>query len=121
MSLVYVMYLMDRADPRRNDTKLDPESPPMNRALVLIFLGFLAGCSTPAPSPVASQSACPASLPDVDRLACWVSANPEPVDAARKPAALLRDANGNAVIGPNAPSPRRNADGSLVIGPASSQ
>jgi len=102
--------------------KLDPESPPMNRALVLIFLAVLAGCSKPEPSPVASQSACPATLPDVDRLACWVSANPEPVVAgAHQPSAMLRDANGTALVGPNSPSPPRNPDGSLVIGPKAPQ
>jgi hypothetical protein len=72
----------------------------MNRAVVLISLTLLAACAKPAPSPVASQSACPDTLSDVDRLACWVSANPEPVSATRKPSALLRDSEGSAVIGP---------------------
>jgi hypothetical protein len=93
----------------------------MNRALVLIFLALLAACARAAPpTPLAAQSACPPNLPDVDRLACWVSAAPEPGPGERQPA-LLRDLNGNAVVGPNSPAPARNPDGSLVIGPKSSQ
>ncbi len=72
----------------------------MNRAVVLMALALLAACAKPAPSPVASQSACPATLPDVDRLACWLSAGPEPAPDARKPSALLRNADGTTVIGP---------------------
>ena len=75
----------------------------MNRALVVISLALLAACAKPAPSPVAAQSACPPTLPDVDRLACWVSENPEPAPGARKSAVLLRDADGNLIIGPKAP------------------
>lgn len=72
----------------------------MKRAVLLISLALLAACAKPAPSPVAAQSACPESLPDVDRLACWVSAKPEPAPAARKPQpALLRGPDGT-IIGP---------------------
>lgn len=93
----------------------------MNRTLVVIALALLAACAKPAPSPVASQAACPATLPDVDRLACWVSAAPESAPDARKPSALLRNSEGTAIIGPNVPEPARNPDGSLVIGPRSPQ
>lgn len=72
----------------------------MNRAVVLISLALLTACAKPAPLPVASQPACPETLSDVDRLACWVSANPEPASASRKPSALLRNPGGAAVIGP---------------------
>ncbi len=73
----------------------------MNRAVVLISLALLgAACAKPAPSPVASQSACPDTLSDVDRLACWVSAGPEPAPGSRKPSVLLRNSDGSAVIGP---------------------
>jgi hypothetical protein len=75
----------------------------MNRAVVLIALAMLAACAKPAPSPVASQAACPDTLPDVDRLACWVSAGPETAPDARKPSALLRNPDGSAVIGPKSP------------------
>ncbi|HKX11269.1 MAG TPA: hypothetical protein VJN67_23920 [Stellaceae bacterium] len=93
----------------------------MNRAVVLIVLALLAACAKPAPSPVASQSACPDSLSDLDRLACWVSARPGPAPDARQPPVLLRNPDGSAVIGPKPPEPVRNPDGSLVIGPRSSQ
>ncbi|HKF71363.1 MAG TPA: hypothetical protein VKB68_06415 [Stellaceae bacterium] len=72
----------------------------MNRAMVLVALVLLAACAKPAPAPVASQSACPDDLPDVDRLACRVSASPGPAPDARKPAVLLRSPDGSAVIGP---------------------
>ena len=93
----------------------------MNRMLVLIALALLAACTNPAPTPVASQSDCPASLTDIDRLACWVSARPEPAPDSRKPSALLRNSEGAALIGPNSPAPARNPDGSLVIGPKAPQ
>jgi hypothetical protein len=73
----------------------------MKRAVVLISLALLmAACAKPAPLPVASQSACPDTLSDVDRLACWVSVNPEPAPGGRKPSVLLRNPDGTAVIGP---------------------
>lgn len=71
----------------------------MNRAVVLLTLAVLASCGAPARSPVASKSACPESLSDVDRLACWVSAGPEAAPDSRKPTALLRNPDGTAVIG----------------------
>jgi hypothetical protein len=93
----------------------------MIRAVVVIALALLAACAKPAPAPVAAQSACPDSLSDVDRLACWVSAGPGPAPDTRKPSVLLRNPDGTAVIGPKPPAPPRNFDGSLVTGPGSSQ
>jgi hypothetical protein len=76
----------------------------MNRAVLLIPLIVLVACAKPAAAPVAAQSACPDTMPDVDRLACWVSAKPEPAPGAGKPpAALLRGSDGTAVIGPKPP------------------
>ena len=75
----------------------------MNRAVLLISLALLAACGTPArtSAPVAAQSACPETMPDVDRVACWVSAGPAPVPAGPKPpSALLRGPDGTAIIGP---------------------
>jgi hypothetical protein len=72
----------------------------MNRAVVLLVLVLLAACAKPAPSPLASKSACPESLSDVDRLACWAAARPETAPDAQKPATLLRNPDGTAVIGP---------------------
>jgi hypothetical protein len=92
----------------------------MNRALVLITLGLLVGGadvdpdpspqvmpSPQAPSPEASppqassQSTCPETLPDVDRLACLVSAPPALAPNAQKPAPpMLRNPDGGVVIGP---------------------
>ncbi len=71
----------------------------MHRALVVIAVAFLAGCAKPAPAPVAAESACPATLPDVDRLACWLSAGPVAAPEAHKPAVLLRNADGGQIIG----------------------
>ena len=93
----------------------------MNRAVVLIGLALLAACAKPALSPVAAKSGCPDSLSDIDRLACWVSANPGTAPDARQPSGLLRNPDGTAVIGPKPPEPLRNPDGSLVIGPKSPQ
>ena len=54
-----------------------------------------------SPVPVAAQSACPETMPDVDRVACWVSAAPEPVPAGqRPPPPLLRGSDGTTIIGP---------------------
>ena len=93
----------------------------MKRAVVLIALALLAACAKPTPAPVAAQSPCPETLSDVDRLACWAAARPEPAPDARKPSALLSNPNGTAIIGPKPSAPPRNPDGSLVIGPGSSQ
>jgi hypothetical protein len=74
---------------------------PMNPAVLLISLVLLAACAKPASAPVAAQSACPETMPDVDRVACWVSAGPEPAPAGQKPpSALLRGPDGTAIIGP---------------------
>jgi len=73
----------------------------MRRAVALISLILLAACAKPEPAPVAAQSACPETMPDVDRLACWVSASPEPAPAGQKPpSALLRGPDGTTIIGP---------------------
>ena len=94
----------------------------MKRAVLLIGLALLAGCARPSsPSPVTAKSDCPETLSDVDRLACRAAARPEPAPDAKKPSALLRNPDGTAVIGPNAPAPARNPDGTLVIDPRSSQ
>ena len=94
----------------------------MNRALVLITLALLVGGadvepdpppqvmpSSQAPSPEASppkassQSTCPETLPDVDRLACLVSAPPAPApDAQKLSPPMLRNPDGSVVIGPKA-------------------
>jgi hypothetical protein len=53
-------------------------------------------------APVAAQSDCPETLPDVDRVACLVSAAPAPVPAGPKPQPpLLRGSDGTTIIGPN--------------------
>jgi len=54
------------------------------------------------PEPLSSQSACPDTMPDVDRTACWASASPELLPAAaQKPSpALLRGSNSTILIGP---------------------
>jgi hypothetical protein len=73
----------------------------MIRAVLLISLILLAGCAKPAPAPMASQSACPDTMRDVDRIACWVSGGPEPLPEGQKPSpALLRGSDGTAIIGP---------------------
>ena len=74
----------------------------MNRAVLLISLILLTACAGPAPSSsrVAAQSECPESLPDVDRLACVVSARPEPVSKAKPAPVLLRGPDGTPIIGP---------------------
>jgi len=73
----------------------------MNRTVLLISLVLLAACAKPGPAPVASQSACPDTMPDLDRLACWVSAGPEPAPGGRNPpSALLRSPDGATIIGP---------------------
>ena len=72
----------------------------MIRVILLVFLAFFTACARPAPAPVASQAACPETLPDVDRLACWISAGPDAAPGARKPSVLLRDSDGSTIIGP---------------------
>jgi len=52
--------------------------------------------------PVVSKSACPETLPDVDRVACLVSLAPEAAPARPKPEPpLLRGSDGTTIIGPN--------------------
>ena len=93
----------------------------MKRAVLLIPLAVLAACAKPSPSPVATKSACPETLSEVDRLACWAAARPEPAPDARKPSVLLSKPDGTTVIGPKTTAPSRKPDGSLVIDPSSSQ
>jgi len=71
----------------------------MKHTLAIIAFALLAACAKPAPSPIAADSACPSTLPDVDRLACWVSASPQTAPDARKASALLRNADGTPIIG----------------------
>src|SRR5437868_6752834 len=52
---------------------------PMMRALLLVCLILMETFARSAPPPVASQSACPDTMSDLDRIACWVSAGPEPL------------------------------------------
>ena len=55
-----------------------------------------------SPMPVVSKSACPETLPDVDRVACLVSLAPEAAPARPKPQPpLLRGLDGTTIIGPN--------------------
>jgi hypothetical protein len=93
----------------------------MIRSVLLIPLLLLAACAKPAPAPVVSQSACPDTMRDVDRIACWVSAGPEPAPGVQKPSPpLLRGPDGTTVIGPK-PSPplQRGPDGTTILGPSS--
>ena len=66
-----------------------------------VLSGSTLAQNTPqSPVPVAAQSACPEPMPDVDRVACVVSAPPEPVPAQRPPPPLLRGSDGTTIIGP---------------------
>src|SRR5579862_5595997 len=58
---------------------------------VVLGLALLAGCAEPSLAPPASQSACPDTMSDADRLACLISIEPEPAPALRKPSPLLRN------------------------------
>jgi len=66
---------------------------------VILGLALLAGCAEPSPGPTASQSACPDTMPDADRLACLISLQPAAAPTARKPSPLLRNSEGT-IIGP---------------------
>ena len=92
----------------------------MNRALVLITVALLVGGadadpdsspqvipSPEAPAPEASppqassEPTCPETLPEVDRVACAVSARSPPAPNAQKPSPpMLRNPDGSVVIGP---------------------
>ncbi|GEM_PF-2708526 len=72
----------------------------MRCTVLLIPLILLAACAAPSRGPIAAKSACPDTLPDVDRLACWASASPDPVTANRPAPVLLRGPDGTAIIGP---------------------
>ena len=75
----------------------------MTRAMLLVPLFVLAACAEPRPAPMASQSACPDTLPDVDRIACRLAAGPEPAAGQKPSPALLRGSDGTTIIGPKAP------------------
>ena len=72
-------------------------------AVSVIHSGSTLAQNTPQPiAPVAVQSTCSETMPDVDRVACWVSVSPEPVPAKLKPQPpLLRGSDGTTIIGPN--------------------
>jgi len=72
-------------------------------AATAVLPGSALAQNTPqTPAPVAAQSACPGTMPDVDRVACWVSAVPEPAPGGqRSPVPLLRGSDGTTIIGPN--------------------
>jgi hypothetical protein len=74
----------------------------MNRAVLLISLISITACAGPTPSSprVAAQSECPESMPDVDRLACVVSARPEAAPKSKPAPVLLRGPDGTPIIGP---------------------
>jgi hypothetical protein len=53
---------------------------------------------------VVAQSACQDTMRDVDRIACLLSAAPQPVPTGqRPPPPLLRGPDGKAIIEPEAP------------------
>jgi hypothetical protein len=53
---------------------------------------------------VVAQSACQDTMRDVDRIACLMSAAPEPLSTGqRPPPPLLRGPDGKAIIGPEIP------------------
>jgi hypothetical protein len=69
-----------------------------------IFAGSAYGQNAPQrkPAPGALQSACSDTMRDVDRIACWVSAGPEPLPpgSQRPSPPLLRGSGGTTIIGP---------------------
>jgi hypothetical protein len=71
-------------------------------AATAVLSGSALAQNTPQPlAPVAAQSACPETLPDVDRVACLVSLAPEAAPARPKPQPpLLRGPDGTTIIGP---------------------
>jgi len=73
----------------------------MIRAVLLVPLILLAACARPAP--MASQPACPDTLPDVDRIACRLAAGPEPAAGQKPSPALLRGSDGTTIIAPQLP------------------
>jgi len=72
----------------------------MIRAVLLVPLILLVACAGPAPAPMASQPACPDTLPDVDRIACRLAAGPEPAAGQKPSPALLRGSDGTTIIAP---------------------
>ena len=72
-------------------------------APVVLSGSTLAQNAQQSPVPVVSQSACSDTIRDVDRIACVVSAPPEPVPAQRPPPPLLRGSDGITIIGPTSP------------------
>lgn len=72
-------------------------------AATVPFGSTLAQNTPQSPMPVAAQSTCPKTMPDVDQVACWVSVPPQPVPAERPPLPLLRGSDGTTIIGPKPP------------------
>ena len=71
-------------------------------APVVLAGSTFAQTAQPSPVPVVPKSACPDTLPDVDRVACLVSLAPEAAPARPKPQPpLLRGSDGTPIIGPN--------------------
>lgn len=70
----------------------------------VVFAGSSYGQNAPQrnPAPGAPQSACSDTMSDVDRIACWVAAGPEPLPSGsqRPSPALLRGSGGTTIIGP---------------------
>ena len=66
---------------------------------LVLGLALLAGCAERLSAPTDSQSACPNTISDADRLACLISIEPEPAPTLRKPSPLLRNSEGT-IIGP---------------------
>jgi hypothetical protein len=71
-------------------------------AATVVLPGSTLAQNTPQTlAPVAAQSACPETMPDVDRVACWVSAAPKPAPPGQRPSSpLLRGSDGTTFIGP---------------------
>jgi len=71
-------------------------------APVVLAGSTFAQTAQPSPVPVVPKSACPETLPDVDRVACLVSLAPEAAPARPKPQPppLLRGSDGT-ILGPN--------------------
>ena len=69
-------------------------------AVLLSGSAFAQTAPQARPVPAAFQSACPDTIRDVDRIACWISEVPEPAPGGQKPStASLRSSDGTTIIG----------------------